>query len=274
MLAAKDFAVADKGAIPDGKVKLAQNAKKQSFSDESFGGILAPPDTDEWGRPAPAEDPKGYSGLIPGATPDYDWASPVDDHEPRARQKQRPMTPIRGEFRSPFAPVKSPIPEKISTPKLPKMTYAPWAGPPLEAISRDDLITIARLSKYDINLSELSPEMERRLGLPSGIAKVTNDFRLPRIDGMVPSEFAVKRSIDAVMSVVEGKSGDQRRKAAQAAYDRLSQMASGYRSMKAVPASMYKRLGAGDGYLEDQQEGYSNALDRLEEALHALDKLK
>lgn len=267
MLAAKDFAVAEKGAIPEGRVQLAQN---QSFADETFGGILAPEDSDQWGRPMPAEDPKGYPGLVPGTTPDYDWSSPRE----RPRQKQRPMSVKPGEYRSPFAPVKSPVPEKISTPALPKMTYAPWSGPPLETLTSEDLVTIARLSKYNISLNSLTPEMEERLGLPSGIAKAVHDFRLPRIDGMVPSEFAVKRSIDAVMSVVEGKSGASRRKAAEAAYDRLSQMASGYRSMKAVPQSVYKRFGAGDGYLEDQREGYNKALDRLEEALQALDKLK
>lgn len=270
MLAAKDFAVAEKAAIPGAQVKLAQNGKKQSFSDETFGGILAPADSDEWGRPVPAEDPSGYPGLIPGTTPDHDWST----NGGKPRYKQRPMTTKPGEYRSPFAPQRTPRPEGISTPKLPKFTYAPWAGPPLEALTSEDLITIAKLSKYNININNLSPEMEQRLGLPRGTSQAFNDARLPRIDGMVSSEFAVKRSIDAVMSIVESKSGEAQRKAAEAAYDRLSMMAAGYRTMKAVPVSMYKMMGAGDGYLKDQREGYDNALDRLEEALQALDKLK
>lgn len=262
-VAAKGIA---QGHMIPGDGNIAQTEAADD-ADHDFGGILAPRTHDENGVPLRPQEPKGYRGVLPGALPDEDAAAGDAGRKPRMSVKPG---------RSIYAPEQNlpPLNDKVSRMPLPKITYAPGFGEDMPVLTSDDIKLIAQLHQHDIDFNRLPPDMEKRLGLPEGTSKMLNNFRLPRIDGMVPVEFTAKRNIDAVMKVVAGKTGDEQRRAARTAYDHLSSLASGYRSLKAVPKSIYVRLGAGDGYLEDQQEGYANALARLQEALDALEQLK
>ena len=247
------------GLIPDnGTTQEAAPAT----GDGGYNGLIAPAPT-----PAPTgkDAPVGYSGVVAGkvAAP----AAPVDadpNAAPKtaaapAGTKAAATTQVGG-----FTPIN----------QLPKMSYPKGIEGRHRPFTADDIKTLSAISKQGIDFNHMTPELAKSLKLPEDAADTLNKVQRPRIDGMLPAEFAAKRTIDSLMdNVSKTKGDDNRRKMAQSAFNRLSGMADGYRTLGSVPDGIYTRMGVSDTYVKEEREGYTKALDRLKEAMEALQPL-
>jgi hypothetical protein len=242
--------------------------------DRTLGGAIAP-QNDEG-----LDDPNGYAGALSDRIANDGGFDSVDQKSGRKmsapKQRQQPAGMRRDVVKlfNPYAPVKLPQTNKISFGSAPKITYIPGFGPDVPALTADDIKILASLAANKITFNRLTPKMEQEYGLPIGTSEAINRVRSPRLDGMLPSEFAVKSTVDSIMSLVESREGESRKKAAAAAYQRLSVMADGFRQLNSVPKEIYTAMGTGDAYMKDTKEGYTNGLGRLQEAMEALDKIK
>ena len=248
-------------------------AASAATKDYSAGGAVAVPHDNT------AEEPKGYPGLIPGAAePAFDTTADVGDAGPKSKPKSKDAAESR-DFRTKYAPALTSTArdigsDKFSTGPLPKISYPAGFSPRMRPLTLDDVKILAGLSARGIDFYHLPPEMEKRLHLPPGTSKALNNIGSARIDGMLPAEFSAKQQIDQQMNAIGKLQGEQRRKAAEAAYDQLSYMAGGYRTLHSIPDSIYGRMGVSDTYVKEEREGYGKSLDRFKEALDALDKIK
>ncbi len=262
-LSAQVFAQGYSGLMPDNKP--AQSTTK---GDDTYGGIVSPaPGTKQ------PDEPAGYTGLIPGKT---DKAAEAGEDPYDADRKLRDTPTSKVKYKktdNPFAPKRLQSNNKVSFGEAPKITYKPgYTGEfPLTV---DQLKLLSTLSANGMDFNRLNAKTEARIGLPPGTSKMLNALKTPRIDGMLPPEFATKATVDAVMQIVGEREGDDRRKAAAAAYDRLSTMADGFRTMNSAPSSLYVKMGASDMYIKERGESYGKSLDRLQEAMEALQKIK
>lgn len=265
-LSAQVFAQGYNGLIPDNTQQPARDK-----GDETYGGIVAPaPDA----RPS-TDEPKGYTGLLPGKT-DKAEAAPEDPYDADRANADKPRPAVKyKKTNNPFAPKKLQSNNKVSFGEAPKITYKPGYRPGEEfPLTVDQLKLLSTLSANGMDFNRLNAKTEARVGLPPGTSKMLNSLKTPRIDGMLPPEFATKATVDAVMQIVAEREGEDRRKAAAAAYDRLSTMADGFRTLNSAPSSLYVKMGASDAYIKERGESYSKSLDRLQEAMEALQEIK
>ena len=264
-LSAQVFAQGYNGLMPDNKP-----SQSTSKGDDTFGGIVAPaPGTKQ------PDEPPGYTGLIPGKTDKAAEAAP-DPYDEDRKLRDTPASKVKyKKVENPFAPKKLQSNNKVSFGEAPKITYKPGYRPGEEfPLTVEQLKLLSTLSANGMDFNRLNAKTEARVGLPPGTSKMLNALKTPRIDGMLPPEFATKATVDAVMQIVGEREGEDRRKAAAAAYDRLSVMADGFRTMNSAPSSLYVKMGASDMYIKERGEGYGKSLDRLQEAMEALQKIK
>ncbi len=263
-LSAQVFAQGYSGLMPDDKP--AQSTQK---GDDTYGGIVSPaPGTRQ------PDEPAGYTGLIPGKT-DKAAEAGEDPYDADRKLRDKPAAKVKyKKIDNPFAPKKLLSNNKVSFGEAPKITYKPGYTGGDFPLTVDQLKLLSTLSANGMDFNRLNAKTEARIGLPPGTSKMLNALKTPRIDGMLPPEFATKATVDAVMQIVSEREGDDRRKAAAAAYDRLSVMADGFRTMNAAPSSLYVKMGASDMYIKERGEGYGKSLDRLQEAMEALQKIK
>lgn len=263
-LSAQVYAQGYNGLIPD---NTQQSTDK---GDETYGGVVAPKPN---ARPS-SDEPAGYTGLLPGKTAKPE-AAPEDPYDADRAARDKPKSKVKyKKNENPFAPKKLQSNNKVSFGTAPKMTYKPGYSGEEFPLTVDQLKLLSTLSANGMDFNRLNAKTEARVGLPPGTSKMLNALKTPRIDGMLPPEFATKATVDAVMQIVAEREGEDRRKAAAAAYDRLSVMADGFRTLNAAPSSLYVKMGASDAYIKERGEGYNKSLDRLHEAMEALLKIK
>lgn len=263
-VSAQVFAQGYTGLIPD------NTQQAQDKGDETYGGIVAPkPDA----RPS-TDEPQGYTGLLPGKT-DKAAEAPPDPYDLDRAKADKPKSAVKyKKSNNPFAPKKPLSNNKVSFGSSPKITYKPGYTGEEFPLTVEHLKLLSTLSANGMDFNRLNAKTEARVGLPPGTSKMLNNLKTPRIDGMLPPEFATKATVDAVMQIVAEREGEDRRKAASAAYDRLSVMADGFRTLNTAPSSLYVKMGASDAYIKERGEGYNKSLDRLQEAMEALQKIK
>ncbi len=241
--------------------------------DYTAGGAVAPSHDDAVS--GNAEEPKGYPGLIPGAAePAFDTTT---DAGPTS--KKPPAKSAVSDYRTKYAPAPTsttPVlgSNKFSSGPLPQISYPAGFSPRMRPLTLDDVKILAGLSARGIDFYHLPPEMEKRLHLPPGTSKALDNIGSARIDGMLPAEFSAKQQIDQQMNAIARLQGNERKQAAQAAYDQLSYMAGGYRTLHSIPDSIYGRMGVSDTYVKEEREGYGKSLDRFKDALDALEKIR
>ena len=237
-----------------------QTESEQKLMDDTLGGAIAPRQKDH--------DVPKYSGeqadRIAGES-DADSTVEADGDKPKMASDPN---------ENPFAPKRQLSTSKISHGYVPQITYRPGFGPPLPAFTAEDMKRLAALEARHVDINRLTEEQLAEMGLPPETSAAINGLRSPRIDGMLPTEFTVKATIDGMMQLVTQRQGEGRKQAAEAAYNRLSQMADGMRGMKSIPESTYVKMGVGDAYIQERKEGYTNGLGRLKEALEALEAIR
>jgi len=251
------------GLIPENNSTSTPEAAAPAIGDGGYNGLIAPSPT-----PAPTgkNAPVGYNGVVagkvdaPAAAVDADPNAPKVSTAPAAGKAAAAAPKQVGGF--------TPINQQ------PKVSYPKGLQPKSREFTLQDLKTLSAISKQGVDFNHMTPELAKSLKLPEDTADVLNKIQRPRIDGMLPAEFAAKRTIDSLMdNVSKTKGDDARRKLAQSAFTRLSGMADGYRTLGSVPDGIYQRMGVSDTYVKEEREGYTKALDRLHEAMEALQPL-
>ncbi|MBI3440978.1 MAG: hypothetical protein HY052_04125 [Proteobacteria bacterium] len=96
----------------------------------------------------------------------------------------------------------------------------------------------------------------------------------PRIENMLPAEYAARKNIEGVMPKVRDKSisPEEQKKSVSLARQRLGALAEGFRYKNNVSDDVYKKMGLPDIFIKEEREGNSKALSLLNEALKELDQ--
>lgn len=218
------------------------------------GGALAP-------SPAPSpgnQQPRGYRGLIPG---EVDPLPPQE--QPQAQTPRQPRTPAG---RQPD-PQMTYIPPDAQ-PDAPKMTYAPGMTPS-RMMTADELKRIAAAAGVQLQLDLVPAELVKNIHIPSRVYSVLSSPQ-HRIDGMLPTEFAVKRQIDITMEKIRLAPADARGKVIAEAIQTLSNARHGMRLGSDVPDVIFESMGAPAVYVQESREASGKALRRLTEAITQL----
>lgn len=257
-----------KGLIPDDTPQGAQTQK--SGNGDGYSGLIPPsPQTPADNAP----QPRGYAGVIPGETVTQSGGEGDVTGSGKTAKRTAPTSYSPAQDRSieqgtdsgsGFTPIR----------RTPEMTYRPGFKPRPPVLTAEQLKTLSTLAAHGIDFSKLPASFEKSIHMPPGTFE-TLSHPQNRIDGMLPTEFAIKRMIDTTMSIVNNPqlTADQRHAQAQAAIDRLSRMADGMRITKNIPMSIYEKMGAPEVYVQQELEGSTKALDRLNEALNALSQM-
>jgi len=250
------------GLIPDNN----DSGTKSAPADSGYAGVLAPPSAPEnTGKDAP----QGYSGVMPGKTAAPQAGLDADPNAPKPAPKAANAKAPTGVDTSKAVGRFSPIDS------LPKMSVPKGVDARRHPLTVEQLKTLSALNAKGIDFNHITPQLAKALKLPEDAAETLAKVQRPRIDGMLPAEFTAKRTIDSLMANVEkAPEGDARKKLAQAAYDRLSNMADGYRTLGSVPDGIYKTMGVSDTYVQEEREGYGKATQRIHDALQTLDTLR
>jgi hypothetical protein len=203
-----------------------------------YSGLIAPP-PDGTGR---QQEPEGYAGVIQGRV-----AQPPQSHT-RTSTKAR-ATPTLG--------------------STPTRSLAKFKEPK----SANDLHGMSLFYGLDKNMDGIPDALKQPAVIPADLAKAMNK-PTQRIENMLPTEFAMKKSIDAVMAMVGNKSLSKEARLEQAknGYNNLSQLMTGLRSKRAIPDTIYKKMGLSDAYISEEKEGIDAALIRLDKATKDLEQ--
>jgi hypothetical protein len=257
------------GLIPDDTP--AASSGNSGGSDDGYAGVIAAPPQESHGRNA-APEPQGYAGVISGAVPD-------DGGQTRRAGKNAPRTAPQSHATIYSPATARPVtrgsdPGYTPVKRDPQVSYRPGFKQRPPALTVDDLKTLATLLKHGIDFGKLPESFEKTIHMPAGTFKILSHPQ-NRIDGMLPTEFAVKRMVDTTMTMVNNPilSPDERHKQAQAAIQRLGRMADGLRISTSIPQSIYDKMGAPDVYVQEQKEGGAQALKRLNDALYTLSQM-
>jgi hypothetical protein len=224
------------------------------------GGVLAPapaPNT-------PKEEPPGYRGLIPGRV----------DPAPEAQQPlpEQAQTPPRRPAPEAPTPQMSYVPDGAA-PAAPNMSYAPGTAP-TRMMTADELKRIAAAAGVQLRLDLVPAELVKNIHIPSRVYSLLSSPQY-RIDGMLPTEFAIKRQIDVTMERIRGmRDPEARRQAVGEAIRTLTNAKQGMRMSGEVPDVIFESMGAPAVYVQESREASANSLQRLAEALDQLRRMQ
>lgn len=229
---------------PSTAAKTSSTTAKPSVAPAQQGGgysglIAAPPD-----RTGRKPEPEGYAGVIQGRI-----AQPSQSHAKTGTRVKTAPTPNLGS------------------------TQARSLAKFKELKSANDLHGMSLFYGLDKNMDGIPDALKQPAVIPADLAKAMNK-PTQRIENMLPTEFAMKKSIDAVMAMVGNKSlsKEVRLEQAKNGYDNLSQLMTGLRSKRAIPDTIYKKMGLSDVYINEQKEGIDAALIRLDKATKDLEQ--
>ncbi|MBI1215297.1 MAG: hypothetical protein GC185_05690 [Alphaproteobacteria bacterium] len=271
-MAGQAFAQGYGGLIPDDEPAATGNSNSNSnANDDGYGGLIAPSQPE----PTGVSQPRGYDGVIPGA---------VDSQPTGTRSAKTGGQNGKASTGANLSPAqygqiaKSMDPDAARgyTPihRTPEVTYRPGFHDRAPALSVDDLKALAALLKHGIDFGKLPAEFEKSIHMPPGTFHRLSHPQ-NRIDGMLPTEYAIKRMIDTTMKLVNDPSytPEQRHRQALAAMDRLERMATGMAVTASIPKSIYDKMGAPEVYVQQETEGSQRALKRLHDAMEILSKI-
>lgn len=216
---------------------------------QEYKGLIAPKNkTVEQKKEQP-----GYQGLIPGRIEEKKAEPPAEVPSPQITE--------------------GPVPENT---ELEEATFTPVPGysDPPPPVTADDLALAATIEGIKIDVNNPPEDFTSVMIMPEGTKDILSKPR-PRIDGMLPAEFAAKKTIDDAFAQINeaGLSPAEQKKRIQAAYAALVQMEEGVLSQKSVPDSTYKIMKAPDIYIQETKEGNEKALNRLGTAIKTLKKM-
>lgn len=233
----------------DGVLAPSQSADSNDETD-GYSGVIAPsakPIGKAGKNTKKNTEPLGYSGVIPGYVP----------------EEQAPQTVAK----KPVAVVK-PVAE-------PKAKFTPVERPPQEtqiygtSLSKkvknaEDLKSLAMIHSFDRNADGIPDSTAKQFKLPPETVAFLEQPRT-RIEGMLPMDSMIKKSIEAAMTDVKNK-----KQSPEQVAENLRTMRDGLRAKRSIPDSVYRIMGMPDVYVKEEREGLDNALSRINTALKQL----
>lgn len=239
-----------------------------SSTSDGYDGLLAPAQPSGRGSRGGTQEPPGYEGLMRGTVPQRPVETPdADDNDaaPRAAGT-RPPAAGNNTARRPATgrPAQTARPEEAMTPLPGRIRPGP-------VNSMEQLKMIAALAGSRIDLTKIPDNVKPTPEL-FGMAAA----RLPRINGMTAAELLAHKEVEKVMNSINNPNltEAQRRQNARTGYERLMILADGLTTSNAVPAALFKRMGASDQFIAEEKEANERALGRYEEAFRALRPLQ
>lgn len=234
----------------DGVLAPSQSAGSSDDVADGYSGAIAPS-----ARPAGKAgkntkknaEPLGYRGLVPGYVP--------EEQAPQAAAK-KPVAAGKtvAEQKAQFTPVERP----------PRETQIYGTNPLKKVRSAEDLKTLAMIHSFDRNGDGIPDSTAKQFKLPPETVAFLEQPRT-RVEGMLPMDMMIKRSIDAAMTDVQNK-----KQSPQQVAENLKTMREGLRAKRSVPDSVYRIMGMPDTYVREEREGLDNALSRISTALKQL----
>jgi hypothetical protein len=243
---------------------LAQGYKLAEPQNDGYGTVMPPSK-----KTNSADEPQGYRGLIPGKTGTQTQTSdpagdPVTD---------TPDEDVEDAVKKPVGkqPVVKPTSSqsRISTPRpRERMTYQPGKGPRTPMLTADQMALIAKLTGMKFDLKQLPENMRESIKINPKVYSLVSS-PATRIDGMLPTEYGAKRMIDTNRFIIEQSNFTPERKK-EALIDlmiRLRQHADGLRLRQNVPIELYAQMGVPAIYVQEEQEGVTKGIKRLDAAI-------
>jgi hypothetical protein len=216
-----------------------------------YEGLIAPVEPES--KPAEQEPPPaasgGYEGLVAPPPSARNPANPK--HEPPGYSGLIPGY------------VAEPPPSQPA-----QATPAP-TNPNVTPKSAEDLKMLSTLQGIDKEGGALKLRGPEKVSKEDAL--VLNKPR-PRIDKMLPAEYAMKATIDDLMPGILDKKipSDLRTRRVKAAREELAELAAGFQQKKSVPDAVYREMGVGDTFIREEREGTNRALAMLGKALSKL----
>jgi hypothetical protein len=219
--------------------------------DSGYEGLIAPSTPESTAPPAataPAapDTSSGYEGLIAPAP-----SSHTNNTNTAKPQKEEPLG------------YSGLIPGRVEQPPPPQVTASP-SNPSLTPKNSEDIKMLATVHG-----------MQQDIEKPGVVSKKTALALAkphPRIDNMLPLEYAAKKNIDDMMPGIRDKKISKKVRAERVrnTHEKLATLAAGLRQKKSVPDRIYKAMGVPDSFIKEEREGTDHALLRLDKALQEL----
>jgi len=249
----------------DGLMATDDNSANSDASDNAddggYSGVLAP-DENNKARRGDAQEPLGYSGIIPGrAAPQPAENDDAADTAATGNVGKRSGSPdFTGKMST-----------RDTTPKM-SPTYGSFSGS--QPRSSRDIKSIATIYAFDKNADNVPDEMANKFRLPAEDVKILESPR-GRVKGMLPIEHTFDRGIEGMLTDInDAKDPAVRSKRIKETYDALSVMRDGLKSRASISVSVYKAMGLPDTYIKEEREGAQKSLAKVEMALEELEKFR
>lgn len=248
------------GLIPDNRPAANKPRNAPAATEQGYQGLISP------ARP---ERPRGYEGVLPGEMPER---PPAFTAVPAPDRAATPTQTAAPGIVAPAVTADSTRPDKQ---RVAAMTPRPGAVPYRPIRTVEDLEALAQVHGLRLNLPKLDEEIAARIKIPPKVYNVVSSPRM-RTDGMLPAEVMIKKQIDQVMFSINipNITNEQRRRNARAGYERLMKFADSFTYKANLPDSLYEKMGAPTIFVQEQKEGTSKALMRLDEAFKVLKPLQ
>lgn len=246
------------GLIPDNRAPAKQ--ERNPATEQGYQGLIAP---------AQREAPRGYEGVVPGQVPER---QPAFTATPRPDKTAPPTQTAAPNVTAPPMTTDTTRPPEQ---RVAAMTPRPGAIPFRPIRTAEDLEALAHLHGMKLNLPKLSDEVAARIKISPKSYSIVSSPRT-RIDGMLPPEAMIKKQIEQVMFSVNmpNITNEQRRRNARAGYERLLKFADTFTYKASLPDDLYEKMGLPAIFVQEQKEGNTKALMRLDEAFKVLKPLQ
>jgi hypothetical protein len=135
-------------------------------------------------------------------------------------------------------------------------------------LSADQMALIAKLSGMKFDLKQLPENMRESIKINPKVYSLVSS-PATRIDGMLPTEYGMKRMIDTNLFMIEQSNfaPPQKKEALIDLMIRLRQMADALRLRQNVPVELYAQMGAPAIYVQEEKEGVGKGIVRLDQAI-------
>lgn len=157
------------------------------------------------------------------------------------------------------------------TPKnpAPEMTIPPDRRPFPPPKTTDDLKFLSIIHTQDRDQDSVNDALVKP-------RKVESIGQKTRIEGKLPLEYAIEKSIERILASVkdEKASREERQKRAKEGYEQLKFMTEGLRFQKTLPEATFQQMGLSEDFIREEKEGLDSVLPILEKALIYLKNYK
>ena len=236
---------------------------------QGYDGLFADEPATPAARSRTHEQPQGYQGLIPGAVPQQAPSATAPVAGEAAGQQQAAPSATRAR------PVR--VAPGAGETTAGSSVLAPASQAPLGALgmtpirNSDDLRRLALVYGVDKNFDKIPDSMAAQFRLPETSIAFLQQPRM-RINGMLPMERNVTRSIETAMAPLRSTtmSDAERQARIKNAIDSLQTIKRGLQVKSTTPASTYQVMGIPEIYVKEEREGIAKSLSHIDAALKKL----